>query len=70
MNFKQLTIIHNMKSIRLLALATVLFCTSIINAQKYVGGDISLLKKFVDSGAIYKDKDGKDVEPYTFFKDQ
>lgn len=59
-----------MKSIRLLALATVLFCTSITNAQKYVGGDISMLKKFVDSGAIYKDKDGKDVEPYTFFKDQ
>lgn len=61
MSFKQLTIIHNMKSIRLLALATVLFCTSITNAQKYVGGDISLLTKYEENGANYMDKDGKKI---------
>ena len=37
---------------------------------KFVGGDISMLKKFVDEGAIYKDKDGNAVEPLEFFKKQ
>ena len=39
-------------------------------AQKYVGGDISMLKKFQDQGAVYKDKDGAEVEPLAFFKQQ
>ena len=41
-----------------------------VNAQKYVGGDISMLKKFVDEGAVYKDKDGNAVEPLAFLKAQ
>lgn len=41
-----------------------------ITAQKYVGGDISMLKKFIDEGAIYKDYDDQPVEPLTFFKQQ
>ena len=41
-----------------------------VNAQKYVGGDISMLKKFVDEGAVYKDKDGNTVEPLAFLKAQ
>ena len=49
-----------------LALAMPLMCS----AQKYVGGDISMLKKFVDEGAVYKDKDGVVVEPLDFFKAQ
>ena len=40
------------------------------SAQKYVGGDISMLKKFVDEGAIYKDKSGNAVEPLGFFQQQ
>ena len=45
-------------------------CGIAASAQKYVGGDISMLKKFVDEGAVYKDKDGNNVEPLTFFKQQ
>lgn len=45
-------------------------CGMAAQAQKYVGGDISMLKKFVDEGAVYKDKDGNNVEPLTFFKQQ
>ncbi len=39
-------------------------------AQKYVGGDISMLKKFVDEGAIYNDKDGNSVDPLKFLNEQ
>lgn len=41
-----------------------------VSAQKYVGGDISMLKKFQDEGAIYKDKDGGTVQPLAFLKAQ
>ena len=57
-----------MKKTLLLALCCILSLT--ITAQKYVGGDISMLKKFVDEGAIYKDYDDQPVEPLTFFKQQ
>ncbi len=39
-------------------------------AQKYVGGDISLLPKYEDAGVVYKDKNGVTVEPLSFFKEQ
>ena len=57
-----------MKKTLLLTLSVILSLT--IPAQKYVGGDISMLKKFVDEGAIYKDYDDQPVEPLTFFKQQ
>ena len=57
-----------MKQTILLALCCL--CGMAAQAQKYVGGDISMLKKFVDEGAVYKDKDGNNVEPLTFFKQQ
>ena len=57
-----------MKQTILLALCCL--CGIAAQAQKYVGGDISMLKKFVDEGAVYKDKDGNNVEPLTFFKQQ
>ena len=57
-----------MKKTLLLALCFILSLT--ITAQKYVGGDISMLKKFIDEGAIYKDYDDQPVEPLTFFKQQ
>ncbi|SEA38598.1 arabinogalactan endo-1,4-beta-galactosidase [Prevotella sp. tc2-28] len=57
-----------MKKTLLLTLCCILSLT--ITAQKYVGGDISMLKKFIDEGAIYKDYDDQPVEPLTFFKQQ
>ena len=57
-----------MKKTLLLTLSVILSLT--ILAQKYVGGDISMLKKFIDEGAIYKDYDDQPVEPLTFFKQQ
>ena len=39
-------------------------------AQKYVGGDISMLTKYENAGVDYKDKDGKSVQPLVFFKEQ
>lgn len=59
-----------MRLINLFLAASLLSTTNVLHAQKYVGGDISMLKKFVDSGAIYKDKDGNSVEPYAFFREQ
>lgn len=41
-----------------------------ILAQKYVGGDISMLTKYEDAGVVYKDKNGNAVQPLTFFKEQ
>ena len=39
-------------------------------AQKYVGGDISMLPRFVEQGAVYKDKDGNRVEPLAFCRQE
>ena len=40
-------------------------------AQKYVGGDISLLPKYEKAGAKYYEKDGKSIaSPLAFFKEQ
>ena len=57
-----------MKQLRIITASALLLCASMATPQKYVGGDISLLKKFVDEGAVYKDKDGQTVEPYAFFR--
>ncbi len=51
-----------------LLLTLCLMLTTMVSAQKYVGGDISMLKKFLDEGAVYKDKDGNAVEPLSFMK--
>lgn len=53
----------------LLTLIAILIATA-TTAQKYVGGDISMLKKFQDEEAIYKDKNGTEVEPLAFFKQE
>ena len=52
----------------LLLLFTVV--TMMAPAQKYVGGDISMLTKYEDAGVVYKDKNGNTVQPLTFFKEQ
>ncbi len=38
--------------------------------DKFVGGDLSMLPKFIEKGAIYNDKDGNAVQPLAFFKEQ
>lgn len=57
-----------MKRTLLLTMLTLLTMT--MSAQKFVGGDISMLKKFLDEGAVYNDKDGAAVEPLVFLKAQ
>ncbi len=44
--------------------------TTMVSAQKYVGGDISMLTKYEDAGVVYKDKNGNAVQPLPFFKEQ
>ncbi len=39
-------------------------------AQKFVGGDISMLTKYEEAGVVYNDKSGNTVQPLTFFKDE
>ena len=48
----------------------LMMLTTMVSAQKYVGGDISMLTKYEDAGVIYKDKGGNIVQPLTFFKEQ
>lgn len=58
-----------MKKILLLTLLSIL--TLQISAQKYVGGDISLLTKYETNGAKYYDLDGNSItDMLTFLKEQ
>ncbi len=58
-----------MKKTILLALLS--FLTLHISAQKYVGGDISLLTKYETNGAKYYDLDGNSItDMLTFLKEQ
>ena len=53
----------------LLTLVTIAIATTTM-AQKYVGGDISMLTKYEGAGVVYKDKSGNAVQALTFFKEQ
>ena len=57
-----------MRKLLLLLLFTEV--TTMVSAQKYVGGDISMLTKYEDAGVVYKDKNGNVVRPLPFFKGQ
>ena len=58
-----------MKKTLLLTLFTML--TTLASAQKYVGGDISLLPTYEEHGANYMDKDGNKItDLLTFLKEQ
>lgn len=57
-----------MRKLLLLLLFTAV--TTMASAQKYVGGDISMLTKYEDAGVVYKDKNGNAVQPLPFFKEQ
>lgn len=57
--------------IRTLFLSILAFAAIEGNAQKYVGGDISLLTKYEEAGVIYKDKSGNTVsDVLAFFKQE
>ncbi|MBQ7509370.1 MAG: glycosyl hydrolase 53 family protein [Prevotella sp.] len=50
--------------------ALMLF-TTLGSAQKYVGGDISMLPKYEEAGVVYRDKNGKAVsDVIAFFKQE
>ena len=58
-----------MKKTLLLTLCIVLACT--VSAQKYLGGDVSLLLTYEENGANYMDKDGKKItDLLAFLKEQ
>ena len=60
-----------MKRFRLLLVSALLFCLTSAQAQKYVGGDISLLPTYEEHGAIYMDKDGQSIsDMLSFLKEQ
>ena len=61
-----------MKLLRLLFVAALLLLSiGNASAQKYVGGDISLLTRYEENGANYKDRDGRKItDVLTFLKEQ
>ena len=54
----------------LLAMLACCMAATTANAQKYVGGDISMLTKYEEAGVVYKNKSGNTVQALTFFKEQ
>lgn len=60
-----------MKTTKLLTTIAFALATLTANAQKYAGGDISLLTKYEDNGALYYDHDGNKInDMLTFFSDE
>ena len=61
---------ENMKW-RDLLLGSLLTCSIGLQAQKYVGGDISLLPKYEEAGVVYRNADGQAVsDVLTFFSEE
>ena len=56
-----------MKRFGLLLASALLFGLASTHAQKYVGGDISLLPTYEEHGAIYLDKDGQPISDVLAF---
>ena len=51
--------------------SALLLTAGMIQAQKYVGGDLSMLSKYEQQGATYLDKDGKSIaDVLAFMKEQ
>lgn len=47
-----------MNLLRIIIALVITFCSPYTHAQRYVGGDLSLLTKYENQGAKYKDKNG------------
>ena len=56
-----------MNLLRFFFASTLLLSTTIVHAQKYVGGDLSLLSKYEAQGAKYKDKNGTAINDLLVF---
>lgn len=56
-----------MKQLRLWSISVMLCCFCMADAQKYVGGDISMLTKYEEAGVVYKDKNGNTVSDVLAF---
>ena len=60
-----------MKLLKLLLVPTLLLSITTMYAQKYVGGDISMLPKYEQANVVYKDKAGNTVKDViAFFKQE
>ena len=60
-----------MRLSKLILASALLFCLTTMQAQKYVGGDLSVLLKYEEQSATYLDKDGKAIaDVLTFVKEQ
>lgn len=59
-----------MNLLRILFASTLMFFTTIAHAQKYVGGDLSLLSKYEAQGAKYKDKNGNTISDLLIYVKQ
>ena len=56
---------------KLITLIIITVFTLQLQAQRYVGGDISMLPKYEEAGVVYKDKNGATVsDPLLFFKQE
>lgn len=63
--------LQHMKQFKLFLTTALLSCLTSVQAQKYVGGDISLLPTYEEHGANYMDKDGKKIsDMLAFLKEQ
>ena len=51
-----------MKLLKLLIATTLLCSTNTLRAQKYVGGDISVLKSYEDNNVEYYDEQGTKID--------
>ena len=68
---KQLATNQMTKRLRLLMASALLLTAGMMQAQKYVGGDLSMLPKYEQQGATYLDKDGKSItDVLAFVKEQ
>ena len=59
-----------MNLLKILLASTLMFCSTITNAQKYVGGDLSMLTKYETQGAKYKAKNGAAINDLLAFVKQ
>ncbi len=57
-----------LRGILSLILLLVVNAVGFAQPKKYLGGDVSLLPSYEQMGTVYRDFDGKPVEPLAFFK--
>jgi len=59
-----------MKQFRFILTSALLLCLTTMQAQKYVGGDLSVLLKYEEQNASYLDNDGKTITDLLVFVKQ